>query len=106
MNLSSYYNTPYIAPPICPDDPTRGKPSDHSVPVCTPHTDRYNPPHRNYRIIKYRPISDTSLRKFGEWLVSEDWSSVKDGVSPTEQVSQFEDLVKKKLDQFCPEKIV
>ena len=31
MNLSSYYNTPYIAPPICPDDPTRGKPSDHRV---------------------------------------------------------------------------
>ena len=29
-----------------------------------------------------------------------------EGVSPTEQVSQFEDLVKTKLDQFCPEKVV
>ena len=69
MNLSSYYNTPYIAPPICPDDPTRGKPSDHSVPVCTPHTDRYKPAHRNYQIRKYRPITETCMHKVGEWLV-------------------------------------
>ena len=53
MNLNSYYNSPIIAPPIQPDHPRKGKPSDHSVPVCTPHTDRYRPARRNYRIIKY-----------------------------------------------------
>ena len=34
MNTFKYYNSPIIAPPIKPDDPNNGKPSDHSVPVC------------------------------------------------------------------------
>ena len=38
MNLISYYNSLFIAPPLQPDDPSKAKPSDHSVPVCTPHT--------------------------------------------------------------------
>ena len=104
MNLSSYYNTPIIAPPICPDDPTKGKPSDHCVPVCTPHTDRYTAASRNYKIIKYRPLPDSSIRRFGEWIVNEGWQSVEDGMSPSEQVSVFEKLVQDKLDEFCPEK--
>ena len=45
-NLSKYYNSPVIVPPVGPDDPTKGMLSDHWVPVCIPHTDRYNPPHR------------------------------------------------------------
>ena len=103
MNLSSYFNTPIIAPPICPDDPSNGKPSDHSVPVCTPHTDRYRPANRNYKIIKYRPLPESSLRRFGEWIVTEGWQSVRDDVSPSQQVAIFEKLVQEKLDEFCPE---
>ena len=52
MNTSGYYQSPIIAPPIEPDNPSTGQPSDHSVPVCTPHTDRYTRPVRNYKIIK------------------------------------------------------
>ena len=63
MNLISYYNSPFIAPPLQPDDPNKGKPSDHCVPVCTPHTDRYSAPRRNYRIIKYRPLPESSVHK-------------------------------------------
>ena len=104
MNLSSYFNTPIIASPICPDDPSNGKPSDHSVPVCTPHTDRYTAPNRNYRIIKYRPLPESGLRKFGEWIVNEGWDGLNDEMTPTEQAVAFEQLVNAKLDQFCPQK--
>ena len=85
MNLNSYYNSPIIAPPIQPDHPRKGKPSDHSVPVCTPHTDRYRPARRNYRTIKYRPLPDSSVRKFGQWIIAEDWACLKSEISPTEQ---------------------
>ena len=44
MNLSKFYNSPIVAPPLNPDDPSKAKPSDHSVPVAIPHTDRCNPP--------------------------------------------------------------
>ena len=104
MNLSGYYKSPIIAPPIQPDNSNKGKPSDHSVPVCIPHTDRYKPPSRNYRTIKYRPLPESSLRKFGEWIVTEDWNCINSEMSPTEQSVMFEQLVNNKLNQFCPEK--
>ena len=57
MNLSGLYKSAIIAPPLQPDNPNKGKPSDHSVPVCTPHTDRYKPAERDYKIIKYAILS-------------------------------------------------
>ena len=89
--------SPIIAPPIEPDDHRSGKPSDHSVPVCIPHTDRYNRPIRSYRLQKYRPLPDSSLSKFGEWLMREEWESVSESLSPTEQVAKFEKLTQDKL---------
>ena len=104
MNLNRFYNSPIIAPPIKPDDPSSGKPSDHSVPVCTPHTDRYSRPVRSYRIQKYRPLPDSCLAKFGEWIMNEEWESISESLSPTEQVLKFEHLTQEKLNQYCPEK--
>ena len=104
MNLFNYYKSPIIVPPIQPDNPNKGKPSDHSVPVCIPHTDRYTAPSRNYRIIKYRPLPDSGVRKFGEWIVTECWDSLSDEMTPTEQAVAFEQLLSAKLDQFCPQK--
>ena len=104
MNTGGYYKSPIIAPPIQPDDPSSGKPSDHSVPVCIPHTDRYKPPVRNYRIIKYRPLPESSVRRFGEWIVAESWSTVRKDISASEQAVEFEKLLSKNLNNFCPEK--
>ena len=102
MNMKSYYNSAIIVPPIKPDNPSKGKPSDHWVPVCTPHTDRHNPPSRLFKTIKYRPLSDSSVRSLGEWIVKEDWQSVDTSLSASEQVALFESLCQEKLDLFCP----
>ena len=103
MNTSGYYQSPIIAPPIQPDNPSTGQPSDHSVPVCTPHTDRYTRPVRNYRIIKYRPLPESSVKKFGEWMVSESWNSVRQQNSPTEKALVFEQLLNANLNKYCPQ---
>ena len=34
MNMMKFYNSPIICPPIKPDNPLSGNPSDHWVPVC------------------------------------------------------------------------
>ena len=106
MNLSRFYNSPIIAPPIGPDNPDAGKDSDHSVPICIPHTDRFNPPDRTYRLQTYRPLPDSSVRKFGQWITGETWEQISDNLSPSEQVEQFEKLLKGKLDTYCPEKTI
>ena len=104
MNTFPFYNSPFIVPPVQPDDPTKAKLSDHSVPVCVPHTDRYNPPSRTYRTVTYRPLPESSLRKFGEWIVAEGWEGVGDDLPPSLQTEVFENLINGKLNQFCPEK--
>ena len=104
MNVSSLYNTPVIAPPIQADDPNTGQASDHSVPVCTPHTDRYRPPQRNYRFIRYRPMPQSSIRRFGEWIVSQSWDTIGDNVSPTEQALELDKILSENLNKFFPEK--
>ena len=38
-NLKQYYNCPQHLSPVAPDDPTKGKPSDHDVLLGVPHTD-------------------------------------------------------------------
>ena len=68
MNCFSFYKTPVIVPPLQPDDPSKAKASDHSIPVCAPHTDRYKPASRNYRVFKYRPLPESSVSKFGDWM--------------------------------------
>ena len=103
-NLSGLYNTPYIAPPLQPDDPSAGRPSDHSVPVAAPHTDRFRPAERQYRIIKFRPLPESSVRNFGAWIVSEQWDSIKSDMSPTEQALELDKILGQKINQFCPEK--
>ena len=106
MNMMRFYNSPIICPPIEPDNPLCGNPSDHWVPVCTPHTDRFKPPSRNYKIIKCRPLPQSGVRRFGEWIVQESWASVDDKLSPSEQVTAFEKLCQDKLNEFCPVKQV
>ena len=73
-----------------PDDPTKGKPSDHSVPVCVPHTDRYSRPERSFKTVKYRPMPESSIRKFGEWIVSE---GLRGDLTPTGQTKVFKDKI-------------
>ena len=106
MNIFQHYNLPIIAPPLNPDNPNNGKPSDHSVPIAIPHTDRYNPPARNYRIHQYRPLPVSSVKKFGQWIVGEQWDNISNNLSPTEQVCRFQSLLNQKLDKFCPQKTV
>ena len=43
LDIPQLYNSPTIVPPVPCDIPSAGSPSDHSVPVCVPHTDRHNP---------------------------------------------------------------
>ena len=74
------------------------------MPICIPHTDRSKAPIRNYRVIKYRPLPQSSIQKFGQWLTSESWNSLKEVSDPTQKVTAFEHLLTSKLNEFFPEK--
>ena len=102
MNLSCYYNSPIITPPIQPDNPDKAKPSDHSVPVSSPHTDRYNPPRRTWKVHNFRPLPDSRVRQFGQWLTRESWEELSHDLSATELASHFKKTLMDNLNRCCP----
>ena len=97
-NLFPFYNSPVIIPPVQPDIPGQGVASDHSVPLCLPHTDPYNPPAREYRTIISRPLPESKIRSFGQWLVAEQWNEIKTESDPSQKVKVFEEKISKSLD--------
>ena len=104
-NCSSYYGTPEIIPPVQPDIAGQGVASDHSVPLCVPHTDPYNPPARVYRTVISRPLPDSKIRQFGQWITSELWDSISPEDEPSKQVQTFEKIISDKLDDIFPKKV-
>ena len=105
-NLHSAYSVPVIAPPVQPDHPGRGVPSDHRIVIATPHTLCTVPRHREYVTRSYRPLPDSGIREFGQWICSEGWGDLLDTENPTEQVHKIEDIFNSKLDKFLPKKTV
>ena len=105
-NLFPYYHTPIIIPPVQPDVPGQGVPSDHSVPLCIPNRDPDNPPTRQYRTVVSRPLPESKVREFGQWMTSETWDIIRDDEEPNQQVSAFQALIGQKLDTYLPKKIV
>ena len=63
-NLYKYYNIPTITPPVQCDDPTTGRPSDHSPVLCVPNRDPTLPPRRIYKEVTYRPLPLSSISCF------------------------------------------
>jgi hypothetical protein len=53
-----------------------------------------------------RPLPDSGLREFGQWITGEDWTILEDDDNPTEQVLKFENLVQSKLNNIFPLKSV
>ena len=102
MNTPELYKSPIIVPPVPCDVPSAGLPSDHSVPVCIPHTDRHTRPARKYRTITHRPLPDAAINKFGQWITAETWDNLVDDLPSSEQAQQLEDILMDKLNKYCP----
>ena len=105
-NMSHLYGEPEIVPAVPPDNPQVGVASDHSTVVATPLTQDSVGRSPEYVTRTYRPLPQSGVLEFGEWICSEDWLCISDQVNPTEQVEEFENIVNTKLDLILPKKSV
>ena len=85
-NLFRFYLPPIVVPPVAPDDPLKGVPSDHSVPIATPISRNSQCQSKQYRTIQYRPLPNEDIEKFGNWIKEENWDCLIGEQPPTEQV--------------------
>ena len=105
-NLHEFYNLPVIIPPVAADNPSQGKPSDHSVPMAVPQLASGMNNRNEYTVKVTRPIPDSGVREFGQWIVGENWECVKPENNPTGQAIELQKLLNKKLDDIFPTKSV
>lgn len=104
MNYTMHcrYQIPEIVPPVLCDIPSTGQPSDHSVPVTRPITGLSGTVIRQYTTRTSRPMPDSAIREFGEWIVNEDWNGISDECFPDEQLLQFSEIINPKIDEISP----
>ena len=93
-----------IVPPILPDNPSKGKPSDHSGVVATPHTNPSQPCQRSKIVKHIRPMPESLVTVFGQKLEAEDWSCLENSENPTEMVEMVQNCFEKLVKSSFPEK--
>ena len=103
-NMSSLYCVPVITPPVQPDNPLVGVPSDHSTPVAVPLASDTLQQAREYTVRVTRPLPQSGILEFGEWMCKEDWLDISRMRDPSEQVLLFESKMQQKLDVIFPTK--
>ena len=104
-NLHQYYQVPIIVPPVQPDDPLRGVPSDHSVPLAIPVTATHHTT-REYRTTTVRPLPESGILEFKEWAKRFDWEPQMKSLSLSNLVDEFEDTLEAKINKIFPFKTV
>ena len=110
-NLHQFYQVPEIVPPVQPDDPTRGVPSDHSTPLALP-VSADNHVTREYRTATVRPLPESGIELFNQWMTTLNWEPMltlsDEGVelTPTEQVEKLQSTIEKKLNEIFPMKTI
>ena len=109
-NMYQLYQVPVVVPPVLPDDPSIGVPSDHSVPIATPLCNTNPSPGIQYQTKVVQPMPQSGIQEFGRWITQEKWEALESnktgGVSvqldPSEQAQTLEKLLRKKIDEIFP----
>ena len=97
-NCSKLYAVPEISAPLLPDKPQYAKPSDHSVPVARPLCLESQPVSNVYTEKTCRPLPDSAVREFMQWVHTESWDSVPANGSTTAQVEAYEKIIESKVN--------
>ena len=105
-DLHMFYHNPTIIPPVPVDVPGQGVPSDHSGVQALPITSAHSQRTAESRKMKVRPLPESLITKFGDIMVSHDWSFIKQAASPTAMVQLFESETQSMIENTFPEKTV
>ena len=104
-NMSQLFAIPFIAPAVQPDVPAQGVPSDHDMAVAVPLAGAgEGAVTREYSMKSSRPLPDSGIREFGQWITKERWSVLRDTGSTSEQGLALKKLLQDQVDNKFPVK--
>ena len=95
-NLSSLYAVPYVCPAVQVDVP-----SDHDMAVALPLAEAgAGAVTREYTTRTSRPLPESRVREFGQWIAEEKWEALNENLSTSEQAEVFKGITEKQLNKF------
>ena len=104
-NLARYFNEPVIIPPIVPDRPGHGVPSDHSGVSATPNTSQAQPASRNKTQKTIRPLPESLVLTFSSELAAQNFDGLKN--LPVEgMVNTYQHITSTLFSNTFPEKVI
>ena len=104
--MAPLYSIPIIAPPVTCDDPSKGAPSDHSVPIVYPITNATLGKQQKYKEQTTRPLPESAVRKFGLALIDQEWAAMSSKDSSEKQEETMQNILSSLLSSHCPTKTV
>ena len=105
-NMSQLYAVPYIAPAVQPDVAGHGVPSDHDMAVAVPLAGAgEGAVTREFTLKSSRPLPDSKVREFGQWVAREDWGALRGNISSSHQAIILRQILDDKINKYFPIKL-
>ena len=106
-NMFQFYALPFVVPAVQVDVPGQGVPSDHDVAVAVPLAGAgEGAVSREYLTKTTRPMPDSGIRSFGQWISHADWSELENVACTTEQGLLIRKIFQEQVDEKFPLKQV
>ena len=103
-DLHTLFHPPTTLPPIQVDTDKKGKDSDHNTVVFAPKDNLQYRSEVKKKIIKTRPLPESTFFKFEEKLIKYPWEQVFIGKGVDTQVEIFHNFLRSNLEKCFPEK--
>jgi hypothetical protein len=105
-NMGRLYSAAVIVAPVSCDDPSKGVPSDHSVPIVFPVTNVTLGKQKHYTWKTTRPLPESGIRDFGKLVIEENWETIKESESSEVQEEALQGILNNLLEKSLPTKTV
>ena len=104
-NMSTLYAVPYVCPAVQVDVPGKGVPSDHDMAVAVPLAGAgAGAVTREYVTRTSRPMPESRVREFGQWITGENWGALRGDLSASEQAQILREITEQQLSKYFPVK--
>ena len=103
--LHALYMEPVTMPPIN-NNLENGKPSDHLVVLMRPLSAMLPTPPRQYYTVQTRPITESGLRIFGQWIISHSWREVYNCTDVNRKAEILQSVLLEKYYRVFPIKCI
>ena len=103
--MGKFYSDPVTKPPVRNDE-GNGVQSDHLIVLMEPISKLVECQTRSYQIIEYRPLTDSGIQLFGQWLSDQTWDAIYSTQDCDKKAQIFQEMLVAEFQKVFPPKTI